>query len=418
MTPEKPPHPPILPLQGHLQHYAWGRHGSESLVARYASAQGAIPGGVLVNECYAELWLGAHPSGEALAVLPDGRRVGCSQLAPGAPLPFLLKVLSVRQALSLQVHPDRERAAVLHAARPDVYRDANHKPEMAVCIGDEPFEALCGFRSAADIRQALAAVPELRELAGAAAAEEFMRAPSGEESAALRPLFTGLMRNEALAPALAKSLLQRLSSEATAEKLTVADSLFMRLHTQFPGDVGVFAPYLLHYVQLQPGEALYMGPNEPHAYLSGHCVEVMACSDNVVRAGLTPKPKDIDTLCDMLQYVCRDAFPRVLRDARQVYRTPAEEFALQEVQLVRERDGEGYQAVERCVGVSMWLCVEGDGWLQGREGNAWGNEWLLAPGMTYWVGKGVCLRLRAVSPRFLAYRAHAKGALKEEQRVS
>lgn len=45
-----------------------------------------------------------------------------------------------------------------------------------------------------------------------------------------------------------------------------------------------------------------MGPNEPHAYISGDCVEVMALSDNVVRAGLTPKLRDVDTLCRMLHY--------------------------------------------------------------------------------------------------------------------
>ena len=32
------------------------------------------------------------------------------------------------------------------------------------------------------------------------------------------------------------------------------------------------------------------------------CVECMACSDNVVRAGLTPKFKDIPLLCSMLNY--------------------------------------------------------------------------------------------------------------------
>ena len=40
----------------------------------------------------------------------------------------------------------------------------------------------------------------------------------------------------------------------------------------------------------------------------------MACSDNVVRAGLTPKFKDVATLCDMLTYTyvlpwCHPAFP-------------------------------------------------------------------------------------------------------------
>ena len=35
---------------------------------------------------------------------------------------------------------------------------------------------------------------------------------------------------------------------------------------------------------------------------TGDCVEIMALSDNVVRAGLTPKFKDVRTLCDMLHY--------------------------------------------------------------------------------------------------------------------
>ncbi len=41
-----------------------------------------------------------------------------------------------------------------------------------------------------------------------------------------------------------------------------------------------------------------------HLLVAGDCVECMACSDNVVRAGLTPKFKDVPTLCDMLTYTC------------------------------------------------------------------------------------------------------------------
>ncbi|CAH8431826.1 unnamed protein product [Schistosoma haematobium] len=43
-------------------------------------------------------------------------------------------------------------------------------------------------------------------------------------------------------------------------------------------------------------------PNLPHAYLSGDCVECMASSDNVIRAGLTPKFKDVDHLLRIIQY--------------------------------------------------------------------------------------------------------------------
>jgi len=56
------------------------------------------------------------------------------------------------------------------------------------------------------------------------------------------------------------------------------------------------------YTQLEPGQAIFLAANEPHAYLSGDIVECMACSNNVVRAGLTPKLRDVDTLCEMLTY--------------------------------------------------------------------------------------------------------------------
>ena len=55
---------------------------------------------------------------------------------------------------------------------------------------------------------------------------------------------------------------------------------------------------------------MYLGPNVPHAYLAGDCVECMANSDNVVRAGLTPKLIDTATLVGMLDYVCSPAEER------------------------------------------------------------------------------------------------------------
>ncbi len=79
-------------------------------------------------------------------------------------------------------------------------------------------------------------------------------------------------------------------------------SLFLRLHTQYPGDIGLLSLFFLNYLTLSRGQAIFLGPNIPHAYISGECVECMATSDNVVRAGLTPKYKDIDTLIGMLTY--------------------------------------------------------------------------------------------------------------------
>lgn len=85
-------------------------------------------------------------------------------------------------------------------------------------------------------------------------------------------------------------------------QLTDKEQLVMRLEKQYPGDIGIIAAFFLNYVKLNPGEALYLGANEPHAYICGECVECMATSDNVVRAGLTPKYRDVQTLCSMLTY--------------------------------------------------------------------------------------------------------------------
>jgi mannose-6-phosphate isomerase class I len=56
-------------------------------------------------------------------------------------LPYLFKVLSVRKALSIQAHPDLKLARELHAKFPQIYKDANHKPEMTIALTH--FEALC-----------------------------------------------------------------------------------------------------------------------------------------------------------------------------------------------------------------------------------------------------------------------------------
>lgn len=54
-------------------------------------------------------------------------------------------MLSVAKALSIQAHPDKELAKALHKLLPSVYKDDNHKPEMALAVTQ--FEALCGFIS-------------------------------------------------------------------------------------------------------------------------------------------------------------------------------------------------------------------------------------------------------------------------------
>eukprot|EP00753_Platysulcus_tardus_P004916 PLAT12760.1.p1 GENE.PLAT12760.1~~PLAT12760.1.p1 ORF type:complete len:353 (+),score=159.17 PLAT12760.1:47-1060(+) len=222
-------------------------------------------------------------------------------------LPFLLKILSVAKALSIQAHPDKPLAERLHADRPEVYKDDNHKPEMAIAL--TPFEAMCRFRPAGEIAAQLRRVQPLRGLCGGdegvsaflAAADSCPDGSSEECRDQLRKLFTQYMQADAAAVEAAVG--EWVDSLSSAEEMKEeCDALALRLQSQYPGDVGVFAPYWLNYIQLQPGQAMFLAANEPHAYLSGDIVECMACSDNVVRAGLTPKYKDVDTLCSMLTY--------------------------------------------------------------------------------------------------------------------
>jgi mannose-6-phosphate isomerase len=321
--------------------YAWGRPAAESEVAALRRAAGEP---VDAARPHAELWVGTHPSGPArLAEGPDAgtpliallrdrpELLGAAAPRFGADLPFLLKVLSVGTALSIQSHPDKALAERLHAARPNAYPDANHKPEMALAL--RGFEALCGFAPHAEAAAALTGVPELREAVGASAADAYAAAAEGApRRAALRAAFSALMSADA---ARMRALVERLAARLAAAALAGAplarrERLALRLHSQYPGDVGVLAAWLLNYVELAPGEALALGANEPHAYLAGELVECMAASDNVIRAGLTPKPRDVATLCASLTYA--QGAPAVLRGAADaaraltLWRPPFAEF--------------------------------------------------------------------------------------------
>ncbi|XP_057983272.1 mannose-6-phosphate isomerase 2-like [Malania oleifera] len=322
-------------LRCSVQNYEWGRIGRESQAARLYSLNYPAAA-VEPDEPYAEFWMGTHESGPSF-VLADrdsnGVSVGteCATLKSwisqnpdvlgekvlkkwGGDLPFLFKVLSVAKALSIQAHPDKELARVLHKSLPNIYKDDNHKPEMALAL--TYFEALCGFVSLEELKAVLQNVPEIVDLVGTADANQVLlvNEQDGKDKvkAVLQSIFTQLMsaRKDVISEAVSK-LKSRLSMEKKLRQLTDKEQLVLRLEKQYPADVGVISAFFLNYVKLNAGEALYLGANEPHAYVNGDCVECMATSDNVVRAGLTPKHRDVPTLCSMLTY--KQGFPEILR---------------------------------------------------------------------------------------------------------
>nr|CAG4650216.1 EOG090X07LH [Sida crystallina] len=295
-----------------VQKYAWGKLGCSSLVARLSQAD---PGAVVdEKEPYAELWMGTHPSGPAKIANSEKQLLEFLKSNPeslgekerevfGGDLPFLFKALSVAKALSIQAHPEKKHAEQLFQSRPDLYKDPNHKPEMVTAWAG-PFEALCGFRPIAEIKSFVQDIEELADVIGPDSCQKLSAAGSeAEEKEALKCCFSSLMKcsDEQVAWALRKYERRIATMDATEQEKLLCQ-LFVRIAADFPGDVGCWAIYLMNYVVLQPGESMFLGPNVPHAYIYGDCLECMACSDNVVRAGLTPKFKDIETLCSMLLY--------------------------------------------------------------------------------------------------------------------
>lgn len=301
-----------------VRDYAWG---STTLLAEFL---GREPSGAPE----AELWMGAHvgdPSG-----LPDGRRLD-DVLAEEAPrllgprvteafddqLPYLVKVLAVDSPLSLQVHPSGELARLGHrreegmgldlAATERNYKDRSHKPEMVVALSR--FEGLAGFREPQRTAQILRLlrltytdrVADRLEQEGAGALRPIVEELMGLEGRKLARMIADARDNarHAGTRAAREELRHRshrkgdpsVNPEVARSFLTMAD-----LAVAYPRDPGVLVTLLLNNVLLAPGEAMFLPAGMVHAYVSGLGLEIMASSDNVLRAGLTAKHVDVDEM--------------------------------------------------------------------------------------------------------------------------
>jgi mannose-6-phosphate isomerase len=256
---------------------------------------------------YAELWVGTNPPLESYLGQQHLSEVTGS-------LPYLLKILSIAKPLSIQVHPNLSQAQLLHASKPHIYPDANHKPELCVALTD--VELLYGLKTEADMRTVLDAVPELALLLA--------------EETTIKGRILRLFRDEIETKRLVNQYVERTiaSSDPYAQ-------LAQLLNRDFPDDTGIFFALLMNHIVLKPGEGIFVDAGIPHAYLSGDCVEAQACSDNVARCGLTPKPKDIDTMLSVIRYELV-GIPEVLRPdpsiSSYLYAIPCEEFVLYRVQ--------------------------------------------------------------------------------------
>lgn len=277
--------PPLVgKLRPQVKTYAWG---SRTVLAELTGRPSPT------EQPEAELWMGAHeaaPSGIGGTTLDKlVARDPVAALGPrvaehfGGRFPFLLKVLAPETVLSIQVHPDGHQA--LDAA-PGTYTDGWPKPESLVAV--TPFEIFAGLRAYADVRRlvGLLAVPELSRMVDAVAGNS-------------EPV-TALLVNLLRAPGSQQRDLVTAVVGACGRQLHGPDAAAFDavLHAadQFPGDIGAVVLLLMVHRVLEPGDYIFVPAGVLHAYVRGTCVEVLANSDNIVRAGLTPKPLNIDEL--------------------------------------------------------------------------------------------------------------------------
>ncbi|MFC0179796.1 mannose-6-phosphate isomerase, class I [Thorsellia kenyensis] len=319
-------------LHNTIQNYAWG---SETALTELF--------GIDNNEHLpmAEVWMGAHPKSSSRIIKKDNLFAPIFSMSSGIvsedimsletlksyiekdlvgnlgqkaadkfkELPYLFKVLCAKTPLSIQVHPNKKSAELgfekenkqgipLDSPVRD-YKDANHKPELIYALTD--FIAMNAFRTLEDISQLILPFKDTHALFS-----NFITQP---DEKSLSELFEGLLK---LTGDDKFFLLKQLRHHVNLN-ISALD-IFNKNHQLtwqtistildiYPEDMGAFSPLLLNVIHLKAGEAMFLYANTPHAYLSGTGLEIMANSDNVLRAGLTSKNINISELMSNLEFI-------------------------------------------------------------------------------------------------------------------
>jgi mannose-6-phosphate isomerase len=355
----------VFKLQGKVQHYAWGGVSYLPQLLHLANPD---------KKPFAEYWLGAHDNAPAELLEESGSVLPLNEYVRQHPesslgtytsgrfgrLPYLLKILDVKDMLSIQVHPTKRNAELEFAAENKKgvaltapnrnYKDDNHKPELMLALSE--FYLLHGFKSEEDLLETLHAVPELVFLAPVFERQGYqelyrtvMEMPQTEVNRVLQPL------------------LDRILPAYKEEKLSKKEEHFWAARAALtydePGkiDRGIFSIYFFNLLNMHPGEAIFQDAGLPHAYLEGQNVEIMANSDNVLRGGLTPKHVDVP---ELLKHVRFEAtHPRIIMENYgpgriAVYHTPAPDFELSKLSLLQ-----GESLTIRTHSVEVFIVLEG-----------------------------------------------------------
>lgn len=364
----------IFKLKGKVQHYAWGGYD-------YIPQWLGIPN--TEHKPHAEYWMGAHPSAPSQIATPNGELslnqlihdhheefIGEKVFQQFGELPYLFKILDVKDMLSIQVHPTKAAAAEGFDAEEAAgvkldssfrnYKDRNHKPEVMVALSE--FWLLHGFKSKEALKETLQTVPEFQPLVAIygdgnykALSEHGMYMPQQEVNAMLVPL------------------IQREIQRKQNGELTKADpgwwvsKLYEGREDWGNIDRGVFSIYFFNIVEAHPGEAVFQGAGVPHAYLEGQNVELMANSDNVLRGGLTPKHVDVG---ELLKHTVFEAIvPNIMKGEQKEngeinYPCPVPDFGISKIEL-----GENVSYQSTAGSLEIFVVIEGSMHIKGLVNN-------------------------------------------------
>jgi mannose-6-phosphate isomerase len=331
----------VYKLQGKVQHYAWGGSSYLPQLLHLPNPD---------DRPFAEYWMGAHdnaPASIEVGALNEVIRKDVANTLGGytadrfGRLPYLLKILDVKDMLSIQVHPTKKNAELEFAAESKRgvaltaaernYKDDNHKPELMVALSE--FWLLHGFKPEEQLADTLEAVPELAFLAPVFEKKGYqglyqavMELPQQEVNKVLEPLLKRIL------PAYKEGRLKKSEEDFWAARAALTYDQPGRI------DRGIFSIYFFNLLNMHPGEAIFQDAGLPHAYLEGQNVEIMANSDNVLRGGLTPKHVDVP---ELLKHVRFEAtHPRILPEDYgpgriAVFKTPAPDFELSKISLLK-----------------------------------------------------------------------------------
>ncbi|KAF1851973.1 mannose-6-phosphate isomerase [Cucurbitaria berberidis CBS 394.84] len=391
----------VLQLKCNCNEYGWGKQGRKSLAATLCEKTPGTDFKLDENTTYAEMWMGTYPdlpsyvlsTGEDLQDVLDkhpdeliGKNI--ANKFGHTKLPFLPKVLSIAKALPLQLHPNKDLASKLHVKSPNQFTDPNHKPEIALALGD--FEAFCGFKPLKDIERLLQLEP-LKQFLPQVKKPDF-------DDQSLKHVVSTMLKASEETVRETNDALTKLPKDAFGEDKYIP-GMIPRLSEQYDkADNGTLVALVtMNYLQLKEGDSIYIPADGIHAYLSGDIIECMARSNNVLNTGFCPRADrdSVDLFCSVLTFTphhVKEAilpsqkFNRSKKGKTKLYAPPLAEFSMLATTL---GDGES-ETIGKLGGPSIMIVTEGEGTL-----TADGKEHDLSEGYIFFVGPDVEVEFNA-----------------------